>query len=397
MFQFYEKPLMAEALDLFCGAGGLSLGLMDAGIKVVAGIDTNKDALATFRESHAGAEAVNADIAELAISGALRKYKNIDLIVGGPPCQGFCAINPNRHPNDPRNSGIDAFLKVVEELSPTAVCIENVTGLLTLGSGFGLEKIENFFTQKGYKHVYRVLQAAHYGVPQSRWRFIFLASKTKSPKHPIPTHCADIRPYFKAGKTHTFSVGESDLFTPKLEIPNSIRDAISDLPQLLNGEKLVKRSYMVEAKSKYQKRMRNESDEITSHWAKALGPENMDRVMALPNQGDCWHNLPDHLVPANLLRMKDKYGSSVGTRTRFKRLVWSELFSTILTSPDPYWGAFIHPEQNRVISVREAARAQSFPDCVKFFGGLTSQYTQVGNAVPPMLGRAIGESLLKCI
>jgi DNA (cytosine-5)-methyltransferase 1 len=175
--------------------------------------------------------------------------------------------------------------------------------------------------------------------------------------------------------------------------PRNVWDAISDPPAIEKGESLEDQPYQVPVLSEYQDWLRNGSDLIVGHQTRKLAPVNMDRVLALPREGMNWTCLPPKLIPDNLKRLSEKYGDGVGSKTRFSRLRKNGLFSTIVTSPDPYWGAFIHPTQNRVISVREAARAQSFPDYVKFEGNLVSKYRQIGNAVPPLLAAAIGKKI----
>jgi DNA (cytosine-5)-methyltransferase 1 len=216
------------------------------------------------------------------------------------------------------------------------------------------------------------------------------------PQWPAPTHSAKITPNFIRGRELTLSIRDMDLFN-SLAQPTSVSDAISDLSPIMNGERMEESAYLSAARSDYQSVMRLGSNTIKNHYAKFLQPINMKRLAALNQQGMNCTDLPDDLVPKNLARMKARYGAAVGAKTRFSRLRWSGQFSTIVTSPDPYWGAFIHPEQDRVISVREAARAQSFPDIVEFSGSLNSQYRQVGNAVPPLLAEALGKQILKLI
>lgn len=385
----------ARFIDLFCGAGGLGIGLKNAGFEPILSVDHDKDSVETLR-SHSEHEIINADISEFIdeIEARGNKYNGVELLVGGPPCQGFCAINPKRSENDPRNSLIDSFLHVVSIIKPKIVLMENVTGLLSLANGFAIKKIVRCLHDLGYIVNYQVLQAAHYGVPQSRWRLFVVGCKSERFEFPRPTHAASITPNFVRGKELTFKVESNDLFNeyaPKI----TVWDAISDLPFLENGQEFFEIDYASPAKSTYQITRRAQSKFVYNHSVKNLQDINIRRVMALPGEGMNWTNLPDDLMPHNLKRMLDKYKGAVGAKTRFQRLSKDGIFSTIVTSPDPYWGAFIHPEQNRVISVREAARAQSFDDHVVFKGSLNSQYRQVGNAVPPLIAEAIGRNLMK--
>lgn len=382
-------------VDLFSGAGGLSIGLEAAGFEPVFGVELDRDSAETYRMASKH-DVLNIDVLEFLEKVRSKKISlpKVHLLAGGPPCQGFCAINPKRHRNDPRNSLVDAFLYGVELINPDIVLIENVTGLLSLAGGAAIQTIEKRLSALGYFVGYKVLQAAHYGVPQSRWRLIVLASKKSKPKWPEPTHGANIVPNFIRGRELTFQVSEADLFGP-LESPNNVGDAIFDLPSLENGCSLPPQAYPTPPLSSLQSRLRANGNILYNHCVKKLEQINLDRVKSLPLGGMNWTDLPDHLVPKNLARMRERYGAALGAKTRFGRLRWEGLFSTVVTSPDPYWGAFIHPKQDRVISVREAARAQTFPDPVRFSGGVNSQYRQVGNAVPPMLAEAIGRVLMQ--
>ena len=384
-------------IDLFSGAGGLTMGLQKAGFEPLLGVDSDGDSVSTLW-SVVRHEVLKCDILEFLDQVRSGKFSvgRIDLLAGGPPCQGFCGINPHRRPDDPRNSLVDAFLYAVELLGPRFILMENVTGLLSLAGGRAIKEVERRLTNLGYRTAYRVLQAAHYGVPQSRWRLIVLASKGQLPAFPEPTHSAQIAPNFIRGRELTFSWGASDLFAPQNR-PTSVLDAIGDLPPLANGGSLSNFSYQKPASGDYQTRMRQGSSRIANHTTKRLEGINMERVAALRRSGMNWTDLPDELTPKNLVRMKTRYGRRVGAKTRFARLDWDGMFSTIVTSPDPYWGAFIHPEQDRVISVREAARGQSFADQIEFTGSLGSQYRQVGNAVPPLVAEAVGREILKLV
>jgi DNA (cytosine-5)-methyltransferase 1 len=378
-----------HSLDLFCGAGGLSTGMKSAGIKVEAAFDSDADSIHTYNNNVEPVAKV-VDIFELLGSSDLLKLKGVDLVAGGPPCQGFCLINPKRAVNDPRNSCLDAFLYVIDFLKPQYVLMENVTGLISLGGGFALKKLDKFFFDSGYKYSYKVLQAAHYGIPQSRWRFILLASLSETPLFPTPTHYAKITPNFAKGRELTLPLS-NDLFT-RLGDHVTVCDAIFDLPPIQNGGKYSGKYIEGDNISHYAEDLRSPDGIISHHETRKLSDIQMSRVRALKNPGENWTNLPKNLLPGNLARLFEKYGKAMGSLTRFRRLEWEKLFSTIVTSPDPYWGAFIHPRDDRVLSVREFARAQGFPDRFDFSGSLTSRYRQIGNAVPPHLASAVASS-----
>ena len=358
-------------VDLFSGCGGLSLGFKRSGSIPIAAIDSDLHACATFQRNNPSTPVHCGDVFDF-VSSNKRRFRGVDFLIGGPPCQGFCAINPKRTENDPRNSGLDAFLFAIEVWRPRAFVIENVPGLLSLGSGFALKKIQTCLADLNYRFEIKVLQAAYYGAPQSRWRLVVLGHKSNRPLPPEPSHRAEVVANFpRASEFGYQGVGGSD------SLPNSptVWDAISDLPSIENGG-----CYTGSAK-------------YLNHQTRALSNLQMERVQTLKQQGMNWTDLPERLIPDNLKKLRKKYGTGLGARTRFGRLRWDGRFSTILTSPDPYWGAFIHPEQDRVISVRETARAQTFPDEFEFCGPLTSQYRQIGNAVPVDLAEAVAKAI----
>lgn len=378
-----------KVLDLFCGSGGLSFGFTRAGFDVVDAVDMDKAAIETFAVNHPKTIAHQTSVEKF-----IKNYStDVDVIIGGPPCQGFSAINPSRNLADPRNTGVDYFILAVEKLRPKYFVMENVTGIMSLGKGEAFSSILNEFERIGYLTHFKVLQAAHYGVPQSRWRLILFGAlrPLSLPEFPQPTHAAKITPNFKGGNSVTFQTNMTDMFYAK---HTTVWDAISDLPKLSNGEKY-EGIYTSERLSQYQTLLRKGCNRVRNHHTNKLGELQFQRVLNIKNEGENWKNLPVHLMPDNLKKMLEKYGSGLGCNQRFGRLSSDGLFSTILTSPHLYWGAFIHPSQDRVISVREAARAQSFPDSYVFTGTITKQYEQVGNAVPPLLAEKMGYELMR--
>ena len=155
-----------KVLDLFSGCGGLSLGFEAAGFSVVDAVDLDATAIETFELNHNNTQTHCLDVATF-----LENYnRQVDVVIGGPPCQGFSSINPSRKLSDPRNSGIDYFLRAVDQIRPRFFVMENVTGLLSLGKGQAFNSLTNEIQKLGYQFDFKVLQAAHYGVPQSRWR-----------------------------------------------------------------------------------------------------------------------------------------------------------------------------------------------------------------------------------
>lgn len=358
-----------SVIDLFCGAGGLSEGFRQAGFHVLAGNDYNDTAGRTFAATHEEAKFLPGPIGNLsaadfqAATGLIEG--ELDCLVGGPPCQGFSVYNHKRGMQDARSHLFRDYLRIVRGLRPAWIVLENVTGITSAGGGTAVQQIHEGLAALGYKNVdHRILKAEEYGVPQERRRMIFLANRLGLPiVWPKATHGSGNLPF------------------------TTVRDAIGDLPVLHNGESYEGRGYGSRARGSYQRAMREGSRRVLNHSAPKLGQINLDRMVHIP-PGGSWRDVPHDLLPAGMKRAK----RSDHTK-RYGRMRWDGLASTILTKCDLHWGAYIHPEQDRSITVREAARFQSFPDWFEFKGSRTEQYVQVGNAVPPLLGRAIAEAI----
>jgi DNA (cytosine-5)-methyltransferase 1 len=359
-------------VDLFCGAGGLTAGLEMAGFSVLAGNDHFDAAGETFEKSHAEATFIPGPIEDLSAK-RLRaatglKKGELDVLAGGPPCQAYSVYNHQRGMHDERSQLFREYLRVVKEMHPKFVVMENVTGIFSAGGGEALKAIKDEFSKLGYKVQEQVLRAEGFGVPQERRRVVIIGNRVGARIiHPEPTHGPGLLPYV------------------------TIRDAIGDLPALENGEDRGTVEYSYEPKGDFQIVLRGNRTTVENHAAPRLGQVNMDRLEHIP-PGGSWRDIPFDLLPAGMKRAK----RSDHTK-RYGRMTWDGLSCTVLTKCDIHWGAYIHPEQDRAISVREAARLQSFPDSFVFSGSKTEQYVQVGNAVPPMLGRAIGEAIIKSI
>lgn len=336
-------------LDLFSGCGGLSFGLSEVGYEVLLGIDNWKPALETFKANHPEAQVLNADISKLT-GKKIRDLvkKKVDVVVGGPPCQGFSLSGP-RNFHDSRNRLYLDFIRLVRELKPKAFIIENVPGLGSLFGGTVKERILQKFGKMGYKMNAKVVNASDYGVPQNRRRIIFVGTKGKKRfEFPQPSH-------------------EENKLT--------VFDAISDLPMSdLHQAEYV---YTKKPLTVYQKTMRTGSKKIYNHLA-SKHAEQTKKIVALVPEGGNYKDLPDQL-----------------RSTRNFHVAWTRLHSR---KPSPTIDTghrhHFHPSENRVPTVREAARIQSFPDRFQFLGTKTSQYKQVGNAVPPLLAAAIGKKLI---
>lgn len=357
------------AIDLFCGAGGLSEGFRQAGFHVLAGQDYDDQAGSTFAATHHEARFIGGPIEKVTpqqlLKAAGAKRGEIDVIVGGPPCQGYSVYNHQRGENDPRAGLFKQYLRIVEGIKPRWIVMENVTGITSIAGGNIVREIYAGMHELGYRVDMRVLKAEQYGVPQERRRVFFVATRTDAPiLFPEPTHGPDLEPFV------------------------TVWDAISDLPVLKNGDDRGLRAYRTAPQNGYQALLRGDCAKPSNHSASRLSKINEERMRHIP-PGGSWRDIPLDLLPAGMQKAK----RSDHTK-RYGRPRKTDLACTILTKCDVHWGAYIHPVQDRALTVREAARLQSFPDFFEFQGSRTEQYVQVGNAVPPLLGKRVAESLL---
>lgn len=377
-------------IDLFAGAGGLSEGLSEAGFHGLFANEVIADYASTYKRNHPSTEVVTADIRALDPEEIRKQLglerEELDLIAGGPPCQGFSINAPVRSILDERNHLFKEYLRFVTAFMPKAILIENVPGLVSFEDGATLHAILDALAELGYGADVRILGAAHYGVPQMRWRTVIVGLRGKNlpaAAFPEPTYHAPIRPNF----TVTFN-GQLLVKMPAPETDAkfiTVRDAIDDLPMLKNGEQGEKiKEYLCEPACEYQKRSRIGSIGVLNHEAPRLSPINMKRLSYIPPGGN-WTAIPDELLPKGMLRAR----KSDHTK-RYGRVDPDGLASTILTKCDPHWGAYFHYSQDRSFTVREAARIQSFPDHFVFTGTQAQQFAQVGNAVPPLMASAVG-------
>ena len=360
-----KKP---TAIDLFCGAGGLSEGLSQAGYEILAGNDIDLFAGETFANTHKDALFLDGSIRDLTAKDFLKatglKKGELDCLAGGPPCQGYSVYNHQRGMHDERSHLFREYLRIVEGLMPKWLVMENVTGIMSAGEGAEFQAVLAGIKSLGYAVEAKILRAEDYGIPQERRRVVFIGNRIGLPVvWPEKTHGKGLLPF------------------------TTIQDAIADLPELDNGQDGGVSAYRSEPTSGYQSELRAGSNAVHNHAAPRLGSINIERMKYIP-QGGSWRDIPFELLPAGMKRAK----RSDHTK-RYGRMKWDGLSCTVLTKCDVHWGAYIHPEQDRSITVREAARIQSFPDWFRFEGPRTEQYVQVGNAVPPILGRKIGEAL----
>ena len=359
-----------NVIDLFCGAGGLSEGFRQAGFRVLAGQDYDEKAGLTFTATHPDANFIggpieNITVEELLLAAGATKGE-IDVIVGGPPCQGYSVYNHQRGEDDPRAGLFRQYLRMVEGIQPRWLVMENVTGITSIASGGIVREIFEGMEGLGYRVQMKVLRAEEYGVPQERRRVFFIATRTDAPiLFPEPTHGEGLEPFV------------------------TVWDAISDLPVVENGQTGAEMlPYAMPPQTGYQAILRGDCIRPSNHSPSRLSRVNLDRMKHIP-PGGSWRDIPFDLLPAGMQRAK----RSDHTK-RYGRPHKTDLACTILTKCDIHWGAYIHPTQDRSLTVREAARLQSFPDFFEFQGSRTEQYVQVGNAVPPLLGKRVAEALV---
>lgn len=366
---------MPTVIDLFCGCGGMSWGLHQAGFRVLAGVDNWTQALATFVLNHPGALAVEADLT--CYKPSLLRHElgiekgDLDCIVGGPPCQGFSKNVPAayRFLNDPRNQLYREFIDFVEEFEPRAVLMENVAEIYNAYGGHVRDEFVQRLEQFGYKTSVRVLHAPDYGIPQRRRRCFFLAARTGGkPVFPAPS----------------FAQTEEITLLEHRPGYRSAWSAISDLPKLENGEGFEPMDYDSEPLNEYQAFMRRNSDKLYDHITRKLSDKQMARVSSL-EAGQAHKDLPPDLRP------KSGYSGAYG------RLDYEMVAPTITRWVfHPGSGRFCHPREERIITIREAARLQSFSDDFRFTGSYINKAHQVGNAVPPMLTTTLADSIKAC-
>jgi DNA (cytosine-5)-methyltransferase 1 len=403
------------AADLFSGAGGLSFGFQQAGFHIAFANDINPEYAYTYQQNHPGTKFFRESIEDLSASELLRstglRKNGIDVLIGGPPCQGFSINAPKRSQEDARNRLFQHYGRLVlEGLRPKVVVMENVPGMLSLENGKFIRAIYALFQGAGYQMRHMVLCAAHYGIPQERWRLIFVGTLLKGVEitFPKPTHYAPVRANFTGGRDLTWLklIRDGDERTGlegQLSFPYDgflrrrlrpfvpVRDAIGDLPCLAIREGSEEVDYASPAGTPYQRAMRRKSAKLYNHAAGTLSKDNLERLKHIP-PGGSWRDIPFELLPEGMKRAR----RSDHTR-RYGRIDPDGLSGTVLTKCDPHWGSFFHWSQNRALTVREAARIQSFPDAFRFFGSRVSQFEQVGNAVPPLLAKVLADHIRKTI
>ncbi|MBY9015301.1 MAG: DNA cytosine methyltransferase [Candidatus Lokiarchaeota archaeon] len=364
-------------IDLFCGAGGLSLGFELANFRIRLAIELEENYYRAYKRNHSETLSLNEDITLLNCEEISEKYlknKEIDGIIGGPPCIGFSTVG-NRRPDDPRNMLIFYFIQWVKYFKPKFFVMENVPGILSMGKGKVVEKVVNLYKEIGYNCKMEILLAADYGVPQLRQRIFFIGTQGKS------VYSLKIQ---KTNKNNI--VMKSDLGKNALPSYLTVQDALSDILKIkpLTKQRVENSTIIYNGPplTQYQEYLRENSNELYDHFAPNHS-EIVERRISLIDQGMNHSSLPKEF------QLKGGYPNIYG------RLHLKYPADTItgncgcVSAP----GRFIHPTQNRAISIREAARLQSFPDRYKFCGTMREKYKQVGNAVPPLMAYVVAKSI----
>lgn len=355
------QPVMKNmnVIDLFAGVGGMSLGFVHAGFHISFAIEHDKDIAYSYKKNHSNTEIYVDDIQNINIQLLKKKYhkENIGIIIGGPPCQGFSQKGKRLCLDDERNYLFKYFIDFVKAFKPKYFLLENVPNIITTANGFFKNEIINIFNTLGYEVDVDILTASEFGVPQNRKRAFFLG---------------------KLGN-------EKLLLTKTANKHTTVADAIYDLPQINSGEGEEVYKYLTVPLSDYQRMMQRNSMGIYNHQATKHSELALRKLSMIP-KGKGKEVLPKKY------QTKSIYS---GTWTRLRE---DDLAPTITTRFDtPSSGMFTHPVLNRCITVREAARLQSFPDTFIFYGKKSSQLKQVGNAVPPLVAYNIAETIKKDI
>lgn len=382
---------MNKVLDLFCGTGGFSKGFQNAGIgnfEVVFGIDLLSTSVETFKLNHKSAFGVSGDIRKYRKSEVAKKIGagrgEISVIVGGPPCQGFSSIRPFRSMNDddPRNSLFEEFASYVNYFRPKVFVLENVTGLATHKNGQTIATMQECFKELGYECDWKLLNAAHYGVPQKRERLIMIGVESgERISFPEPTHHFDGSTIGFKDRKKVVSVRHGDTISEKNPLPAvTVMDAIGDLPKIASGEEANR--YITNPENDYQKKRRKNTTELKLHSSTAHTEKMLEIIRYSGKNIDC---IPKHLVTS-------------GFSSCYSRLDANKPAVTITVNfVHPASNRCIHPQQDRALTPREGARLQSFDDDFEFFGSRTQVVKQIGNAVPPLLGKAIASQVAEIL
>ena len=384
------------SIDLFAGVGGISLGLEWAGFTTLFANEFDQSIGEAFQKNFPSTNVLIDDIRNInfkKLSDQFSVKKDVDLIVGGPPCQGFSMANRKRIEDDERNKLFLEYVRFVKHYQPKCFVIENVMGMNSevINTGTLEDKVsdamKSYFDELGYAISFRMFKAEEHGVPQMRRRVIVIGTRLKDKKELlISGKIGNLRKEYLSREyllRQTQNESQISLFDDEIVLhdPITVWDAISDLPRLKAGQ--FTDTYEDKPTNEYQKFMRKGSRRLENHSATPHADDVVTRIKLI-KQGLNFESLPEEL------KTKSHHSGAWG------RLEKNSLSPTITTRFDtPSTGRVIHPVDHRTITVREAARIQSFPDNFIFTGTRTSQGKQVGNSVPPLVAEAIGKMIIK--
>jgi len=362
-----KKNKKYKVIDIFAGVGGISVGFAKAGFDVVSANEYDGEIANTYKKNHPNTKMIVRDISKVK-SKDLYAKKDIDVVVGGPPCQGFSMagkrIRKNKEfLNDPRNELFREFYRIVKDLNPKVFVMENVAALLSMYGGKVKDEIFKIFNEIGYSTNVKVLLAADYGVPQLRKRAVFIGNR-------IGVNPSELFPI----KTHGKNAKEDYI---------NVKESIFDLPFINSGEGNFEMRYNKKPTTKYQSKRRKSLKKLYNHTA-SFHDDKIIQIIKLIKEGEGRNSLPDKY------KTKSIHSGSYG------RLDRNNPAYTITTRFDtPSVGRVTHPILNRSLTPREAARIQSFDDDFIFYGSKSSIGIQIGNAVPPLLAYAIAKQIKK--
>ncbi len=373
-------------LDLFSGPGGMSQGIKEARnhnfrFKIVVANDYDKAVRLTYTKNHHDVEFVPGNITAEEIKNKITTTirqktgrSTVDLVVGGPPCKGFSLENKmTRNMENPMNHLVMHYVEMIRRTRPIAFVMENVPGILAMQQGIVIKTLMQKFKDMGYHNTTAwLLNAADYGIPQARKRAFIVGSKSRIPiDKPRKTH----------GNKDEIKKDHTLLAYTKLS------DAINDLPKILIGKTCATSDmYAKDPKCEFQKRIRKKSRRVTNHIITKNTPLVTKRIKSVPSGGN-WND-----IPVKLMQVDGKYKKlNLAHSMIYKRLLKNEPSITITNFRK---AMIIHPTQNRLLSVREAARIQTFPDHFEFEGGISNMQQQVSDAVPVQLAKKVGDAIL---
>lgn len=347
-----------QGIDLFSGAGGMSSGAAECGIDIRYAVESDQFAAKTFALNHKNTCLFNYDIRRVTPDdfGALDRRDQV-VFFGGPPCQGFSTSNQkNRSANNENNWLYREYLRLVSAIRPDWIVFENVKGLLETEKGFFLDAVLAGFKKAGYTTSHFILNSADYGVPQKRNRLFIVAS----------LHGVEVSAPLPTVVNHV-----------------TVTQAIKDLPELENGDHPDEKTYSAPASSAYAMELRGDLDKCFNNLVTSNANHILERYRHIP-QGGNWENIPRYLM--------DNYADISRCHTGIYRRLKEDEPSVVIGNFRK--NMLIHPWKNRGLSVREAARLQSFPDDYRFCGSIGFQQQQVGNAVPPLLAKAVFNQII---